>query len=449
MSTTGPSGPAARTDNKRRGAITHAAPPTQTLSPGEPGPVAGNERIAAIDTLRGFALLGILVVNVQIFAMPDAALHNPTAYGDFTGFHRWVWYLTHVLFEQKFMTIFSMLFGAGIVLMTGRLEDKGIRSAHLHYRRMGALLLFGFAHAYLVWHGDILVSYAICGFLVYPFRNRSAGSLLTLGLGALAVGSALSLFFGWSMTYWPAASVQETREFFQPSAESIAEALAAYRGSWLEQTAYRAPRTLEHQTLVFLAWGVWRAGGLMLIGMGLFKSGVLSAARPTRFYALLAAAGLLVGIPSILYGAHRNFEAGWDFRYAFFFASQYNYWASILVSVGYIGIVMLVCMKGMLPVLTSLLAAVGRMAFTNYIAQSLICALLFYGHGLGLYGRVERTGQILVVLAVWTAQLAVSRLWLRHFRFGPLEWLWRSMTYGKVQPLRHGAPSRSVHRRCS
>ena len=402
----------------------------------KPEPVQEADRIVAIDVLRGFALLGILVVNIQSFSMPDAAIFNPTAYGDLTGANRWVWYLTHVLFEQKFMTIFSMLFGAGILLMTGRVEEKGLRSAGLHYRRMAVLLGFGLVHAYLVWTGDILVCYACCGFLVYVFRKRDPRSLVTWGIGFVAVASVLSLFFGWSMSYWPADSIEELAQAFSPSPATVTETLDAYRGSWLSQAAYRAPNSFQSQTFVFLIWGFWRAGGLMLIGMALFKQNVFSAARSSRFYGGLVAAAIVVGIPAAIYGTWRNFEAHWDVRYAFFIGSQYNYWASILVSLGWVGLVMLACKHGVLRTLTSRLAAVGRTAFTNYLAQSLICTTIFYGHGLGLFGRVDRVVQALIVIGIWVLQLAVSPWWLARFRFGPFEWAWRSLTYGKLQPMR-------------
>ena len=408
----------------------------RSTSPERPEPVREPDRIVAIDVLRGFAILGILAVNIQSFAMPDATLFNPTAYGDLTGANRWVWYVTHVLFEQKFMTIFSMLFGAGILLMTGRVEAKGLRSSRLHHRRMAVLLGFGLLHAYLVWTGDILVCYAMCGFLVYLFRHREPRSLVKWGIGLVAVASLLSLLFGWSMTYWPAESVEELKQAASPSSDAIARTLEAYRGSYLSQLVYRAPNSLQSQTFVFLIWTFWRAGGLMLIGMALFKQGVFSAARSSRFYTGLVVAAVAAGIPAVIYGTWRNFAEGWDVRYSFFIGSQYNYWASILVSLGWVALVMLACKHGVARSLTSRLAAVGRMAFSNYLAQSLVCTTIFYGHGLGLFGSVDRVTQALIVVAVWILQLAVSPLWLARFRFGPCEWAWRSLTYGSRQPMR-------------
>ncbi|MBP2680672.1 MAG: putative rane protein [Candidatus Krumholzibacteriota bacterium] len=389
-----------------------------------------------MDVLRGFAILGILAVNIQSFAMPDATLFNPTAYGDLTGTNRWVWYVTHILFEQKFMTIFSMLFGAGILLMTGRAEARGIPSAPLHRRRMAVLLGFGLAHAYLVWTGDILVGYALCGLLVHRFRHREPRSLVGWGIGLVAAASVLSLIFGWSMAYWPPETIEELTRSVSPTSAAVDETLSAYRGGYLSELVHRAPRSFQSQTFVFLIWTFWRASGLMLIGMALFKQGVFSAARSTRFYTGLLVAAAAAGIPAAIYGTWRNFGAQWDVRYSFFIGSQYNYWGSILVSLGWIALVMLACRHEVARGFTARLSAVGRMALSNYLAQSLVCTTIFYGRGLGLYGGVDRVGQALIVAGIWMLQLALSPWWLARFRFGPCEWAWRSLTYGRPQPMR-------------
>ena len=166
-------------------------------------PLHQQERILSIDILRGLAVLGILVMNIQHFSMPQAAYINPTAYGDLNGLNRWVWILSHMLASEKFMSIFSMLFGASLLLFTRRAEIKGRNSAQLHYRRMFWLLLFGMMHAYLLWSGDILVSYSICGMLVYLFRNKGPLTLLGIAFAFFVVPLLMSLFFAWSMPYWP------------------------------------------------------------------------------------------------------------------------------------------------------------------------------------------------------------------------------------------------------
>ncbi|HLE80238.1 MAG TPA: DUF418 domain-containing protein [Dehalococcoidia bacterium] len=402
-----------------------------------PAPVAESERIGSLDVLRGFAVLSILVMNIQSFSMPFSAYINPTVYGDLTGANRWVWVLSHVLADQKFMTIFSMLFGAGIALLTSRVETRGSSAGRVHYRRILWLLFFGLLHAYLLWYGDILVLYAVCGLVAYAFRKLQPSRLLLVGALVIALPSAFYLFSGWSMPYWPQEGVaQLERDTWNPPPEEIAREVATYRGGWWGQMEHRAPAALEFQTFLTLIWGFWRAGGLMLVGMGLFKLGVFSAQRSAGFYLGLVAAAVLVGIPVVSYGVRRNFAANWDIHYSFFLGSQYNYWGSIVVSLGYVGLVMLACRKPALGWLTRPFAAVGRMAFTNYLLQTLICTTIFYGHGLGLFGEVERVGQIAVVAGVWAAELILSPLWLRYFQMGPFEWLWRSLTYGRWQPFR-------------
>lgn len=400
-------------------------------------PVSEPQRIVSLDVLRGFALLGILVMNIQSFSMIWAAYLNPTAYGDLTGANYWVWLLSHVLTDQKFMTIFSMLFGAGIVLLSSRVEARGQSATGVHYQRMFWLIVFGLLHAYLLWYGDILFFYGICGLVVYLFRKLSPRKLLVLGLLTIAVPSALYLFFGWSMQFWPAEAVEELQqESWRPGPEKLAWEVEAYRGGWLQQMAHRVPKSFEFETGALLIWGFWRAGGLMLVGMALFKLGLFSAKRSAALYRTLIAVALLVGVPAILYGMHRNFATGWDVRYSFFFGWQFNYWGSLIVSMGWIGLVMLVCQRSALTALTRPFAAVGQMAFTNYILQTVICTTIFYGHGFGLFGQVERTGQVAIVAGVWVFQLLVSPVWLRYFLFGPLEWLWRSLTYLQWQPFR-------------
>ena len=404
----------------------------------QPGPVTQIERIASIDVLRGFALLGILVMNIQAFAMIEAAYFNPTAYGDLTGANFLVWLFSHALADQKFMTIFSMLFGAGIVLMAERAEARGLRPAGAHYRRMLWLVLFGILHAHLLWYGDILYLYGMCGLVVYLFRKLRAPWLIVLGLLSLAVVSVLFVFFGWSMQFWPEEAMTDMASDWQPPPEEVAEELGIYRSGWLEQMERRVPAALEFELFVFFVWGAWRAGGLMLIGMALYKLGVFGARLSRAVYVGMAAVGLPLGLAIVLYGVSRNLAANWDVSYSHFFGWQFNHWGSLLVSTAWIALVMLVCRHGILTNLTQALAAVGQMAFTNYILHTIICTTIFYGHGFGLFGHVERVGQIGIVFAVWALQLAISPIWLRHYRFGPLEWLWRSLTYLTFQPMRRG-----------
>jgi uncharacterized protein len=203
--------------------------------------------------------------------------------------------------------------------------------------------------------------------------------------------------------------------------------------------SHRLPTALKFQTQVFFVFLAWRAGGLMLIGMALFKWGLLTAQRTKRFYSALMTIGFGLGFPVVIYGILRNYQANWSFGYSMFVGVQFNYWGSILVALGYISLVMLICKSRLLEKVVRRFAAVGRMALTNYLMQTIICTTIFYGHGLGLFGQVERGGQILIVFAVWMILLFISPLWLRSFQFGPAEWLWRTLTYLKVQPMRRRA----------
>ncbi len=406
-----------------------------------PAPTRPAERIVAIDILRGFALLGILIMNIQGFAMPAAAYSNPTVYGDLTGANRWVWMLSHIFADQKFMTIFSLLFGAGILLMTEKLDARGQRAWTLHYRRNFWLLLFGLAHAYLLWSGDILVAYALCGFWVYWLRRLRPAWQLALGIFIVSIPALILLVTSLTMQLTPPETLQELRADWQPASETIAAEVASYRGGWLKQMDARVPRSAEFQTVGLLFWGLWRAGGLMLMGMALYRWGVLTGSRSRSFYFGMVFLGLAIGLPVVSWGAAQNFANDWMLEFSKFgLGAQPNYWGSLFVSAAYIGLLMLFVRSRALPWLQTALAAVGRTALTNYLLQTILATAIFYGHGLGLFGSVERVGQIGIVVAIWVVQLAVSPLWLRYCRFGPFEWLWRSLSYWRLQPLRN--PSR-------
>ncbi len=306
---------------------------------------------------------------------------------------------------------------------------------------MGWLILFGLLHAYLLWYGDILYTYGMCGLFVYLFRRKSPRTLISSALVLAAIGSLIVFGLGsfW-VPHWPADIQADFIEDWQPSPQTINEELAAYRGSWIDQMSDRVPSALEIETSEFLSFYGWKASSLMLLGMALFKLGAFHAQWSRRQYLSLVGAGLLVGIPMIIFGVVQDFAKNWDIRYGLYLGAQYNYWGSYLVALGWTGLVMLWCQGSWAAALKERMAAVGRMAFSNYILQTVICTTIFYGHGFGYFGSVPRTGQILIVFAIYAAQLVIAPLWLRHFQFGPLEWLWRSLTYGKRQPFRLRLP---------
>jgi len=399
-------------------------------------PTEKKGRIESLDILRGFALLGILLMNIQSFSMPEAAYLNPMAYGDMTGANKWVWLLSHIFADQKFMTIFSILFGAGILLFAENAEAKRGKSTGLHYRRTFWLLVIGLLHAHLIWHGDILVAYAICSFIVFLFRKVSPVKLFITGILVIAVHSLIYLGADATIPSWPQDSINETMASWMPSPEQIQEEIEAFTGTISQQLHKRSGIALFMETGVLLMIFIWRAGGLMLVGMALYKWGFLSAEKSTTLYWKSFFISWLVGLPIVIFGIVQNYNHNWAFEYSMFGGSQFNYWGSLFVSFGFISLIMILVKSNSLQWIKGRLAAVGQMALTNYLMQSIICVFIFYGIGFGYFGSVERTGQLLIVLGVWLAQLTWSKPWLQRFIFGPFEWAWRSLTYWKIQPLK-------------
>jgi uncharacterized protein len=426
---------------------------------GVAAPVAANERHSSIDRLRGVAILGILVMNIYGFAMPFAAYMNPLRMGGTEFYNIGTWFFTHVLFDQKFMSIFAMLFGAGIVLMSERAEAKGARPAAYFYRRQFWLVVIGALHAYLIWLGDILFAYALIGMAVYPLRKLRPRTLIIVA--CLLLPFPLLFNFGSAIqteqTMQQVAEIEalqaegeeldeeqqetlekwaEQRAFMFPTEEDIREDVEKYRGGYLEIVKYRAPTAAMMQFFMVLIYGLWRISALMMIGMALMKLGVLTAERSAGFYYRMMLAGYLVGLPLTLFSAVDLYAHQFDQLYAMRFGGIANYVGSIVVAIGHIGLVMLLTRKGVLQSLLDRFAAVGRMALTNYLSHSLILTTIFYGYGLGLYASVPRLWQMAFVTTIIVMQLAWSKWWLERFRFGPAEWAWRSLTYRKRQAMR-------------
>lgn len=403
----------------------------------KPVPTAAGERIVAIDVLRGFALLGILLVNVGAFAMVGAAYLNPFADGRLQGAELWTWGAVHLFAEAKFLTLFSVLFGAGIAMASDRLAARGLPAARgVHYRRQLWLLAIGLAHAHLIWMGDILVAYALCGMLLHPLRNLRPRRLLALGACLIAVVLPMWGGFGATIPYWPEEDRAAQEQEWAPPRDAMDAEIEAYRGGWLEQQPLRSANALAMETVVFLTLFLWRAGGAMLVGMALYRWGVLSAERSSKFYKRMAVVGAGLGFPLIALGMAYNLRAGFAMEASMFQGQLFNYVGSLGVAAAYLGLVMLAVRGGWAAGLQRRLAAAGRMALTNYVAQSVACTLVFYGHGLGLFERLGRPEQLGVVAAVWVLQLLWSPWWLARFRFGPLEWAWRTATYMTRQPFR-------------
>jgi len=420
--------------------MTSTATPLEAAStaPARIAPVSGAERIATLDILRGFALFGILVMNIQAFAMIAAAYINPLAVAPTGAAEYAIWLVSHVFFDKKFITLFTMLFGAGIVLMTQRAEAAGNGALSLHYRRMFWLLVIGLIHAYLIWYGDILTAYALIGMVAVFMRHWSPRRLVIVGLALLAVQQVLFALIGAGITMVPPEEIAAIAEesWLASSSHALAE-IAAYTGGFGEQLAMRIEQSLGLQFFGIPTELFFYLLGVMALGMAAFKSGLMTGEWSNRAYARLAATGLALGLPLVGLGVVMNQNADWEMTFSLYFGRMPNTLAAPLLAFAYTALVILAARR-FGPAMQAMFAPVGRMAFSNYLAQSIICTSIFYGHGLGLFMQIDRLGQILIVLAIWVAMPLWSRAWLARFRFGPAEWLWRSLVYRKVQPmLRH------------
>ena len=393
-------------------------------------PINLKNRIHSLDLLRGFAVLGILIMNITSFSQISMAYMNPTIGAGLEGYNQYFHVFNFIFADTRFMSIFSMLFGAGVVLFTQRIEAKGKRVAALHYKRMFWLLLFGLIHAYFIWAGDILVAYAICGSLVFFFRKKSIRTLFIMAI----ILFLIPIIFNF-MTYYgmPADELESTFAFFNPSAEEIASQTQAMRGSYLEQMPLRVEEALGLQTLVFMLEMFWRASAMMLLGMILYRKGILSADKSTAYYKKMMWVGFVPGLILSSIGLGQVYASEWSGAYVMNIGANYKFLSGLFMALGYIGLVIWIYKKGIFKKFQNRLQATGRMAFTNYIGMSVICTLIFNGHGLGLFGTLDRLQQFLIVIAVWIVILIISPLVLKNYRFGPLEWLWRKLTYFSFQ----------------
>ncbi|HEX5789398.1 MAG TPA: DUF418 domain-containing protein [Woeseiaceae bacterium] len=422
-------------------------------------PVPAADRLQGLDVLRGVAVLGILVMNVYAFALPFAAYMNPLLAGGRDWYDLGTWFATHVLFDQKFMSIFSLLYGAGIVLLMTRAESRGAAFGPLFFRRQFWLLVIGAAHAYLIWFGDILFFYAVTGMLVFLFRHLRPRTLAVAGVAFLLVGLAMSqvtsVFIaglraeaaelaaqqsaGTELDETQQATIDtwlEMRPTFAPTAADIDAEIEAYRSDYATIVAFRAPDVvaMHFQALPFFI--IWRVGGLMLLGMALMKTGLLTGSRDAATYGRLCVWGYAVGLPLTIFSAVSAWRHGFDLVWMFGPGGVPNYVGSLFVAAGHIGLVLWLVRNGKAAGPLRRFGAVGRTALSNYLLHSLVMTSIFYGYGLGLFAHVPRFWLMSFVAGLVGAQLLVSPWWLARFRFGPAEWAWRSLTYGRAQPFR-------------
>ena len=410
------------------------------------------DRILTLDVIRGVAVMGIFSVNVIAFAMIEAAYFNPAAYGGHAGADLALWAANMVLIDGKMRTLFSMLFGASMLLVIEKAEAAGRSGWWTHCRRMVVLLAFGLIHYYFIWFGDILALYAVSGLIAFLFRRMQTEKLVALGAGLLVVNMILfSLFLHGQFladiaAHAPGATANAIHAWNEglgslyPSAAEVAKDKTLH----LEGYANFARHNLARWTSVFgsnLPF-VMDTIGLMLLGMAGFKSGFLTGqCADSRYRKLLIpaiGAGALAGGATVAYDVASHFYAV-GMLSAFIVAETPFI---TIMAVGYAALIILLSRRA--GPLTQRIAAAGRCAFTNYLGTSIIASLVFNGWGLGLYGSLSRWQAWLLAPVVWAIMLLWSKPWLDRFNYGPFEWAWRSLSRGRLQPMRKKTASPAV-----
>lgn len=428
-------------------------------------PVSSDERLRTLDVLRGAALLGIALMNIVFSGLPFAAYANPNLWGGNDPLNVGVLAVQWVLFDGKMRALFSMMFGAGIVLFMQRAleRENSVRAADLLSRRMLWLILFGAVHGWLIWAGDILYAYGLFGLLLVPMRNVSPRKLLiTAGvalvlLSLAIVGQGFSRRStrnaamaaraveaqGQSLTKEQQDAKKEWDEAYNaalPSRQKLQEEVDNYRKGYGGVMTQRVPIMRKFNFVPVYFPGGFDIWALMLIGMALFKLGVLQGERSLGFYLRLAVAGYAIGIPLNALSTYGMITSNYDIVASNFWNAPYQI-GRVSVALGHAAVLILLVKGARARWLTDRLAAVGQMAFSNYISHSIVYALLFYAPGFRLFGQLQRYQLYYVVLGLWILNLVWSPIWLRYFRFGPLEWCWRSLTYWQRQPMRRRTPA--------
>jgi len=415
------------------------------------------DRIESLDVLRGFALLGILLVNIVAFGLVSSAFLDPGIYlTPIGGIDYIVWAFIELSSEGAMRTLFSILFGAGVVLFV---TGSTAKSGWLHYRRNFWLLVFGLINAYIfLWPGDILVTYALSGFVLWFVRNWKARSLLILATFLILIGSLQN--FAMKSTLEIARDAAEEMKISISKGEEFSEETAEWAKGWIDyeednqaeidnipneikkrtssySSAYEYNLEKANEMIYFVLpfFLFLDALMMMVIGMALFKLGVLDGGKEIKFYIRMMCTGFLIGISINAYEVLLITNSNMDiietnpyFRFTYHFGR-------LFMGLGYLGLIILLIKIEKLESLRFRLACIGRMALTNYLMHSVIALFIFSGAGLGLLGKFSWSQLYLFVLLIWVLQLYISPLWLKYFYFGPVEWLWRLLTYLKIPKM--------------
>jgi len=408
------------------------------------------DRIVTLDAVRGFAVCGILVMNIVSMGMPAYAYVDPNFYGGAHGADLIAWALAYIFADGKMRGLFTMLFGASLLLITDAAEDRSPGPAHVHYSRIFWLFVFGMLHAWFIWYGDILVEYSLCGAIAFVGRKWKPSALGFTALCLIAFDAAQSLIEWHDMTVLhtlasglnpPADAIREWNKVLAqtvPNPALIEREVRLYHGGFADVFAARAPMTSMFQ-FVLLPSFLPGTLGFVFLGMMLYRLGFWTSQWSTRSYCGIIASG---GVATLLYLPLVRAIVAHHFDPAFLpLADALTLLLRPFLALAYASILMLLVRRRTAPKLLSRFAAAGRMAFSNYLGTSLIMTTIFYGYGLGLFGRLDRAELYILVLGQWLLILGWSKTWLRHFHYGPFEYVWRSLSRGHLVSFRKAIAS--------
>jgi len=438
-------------------------------------PVSQRERITILDSLRGIAILGILLMNITGFALPAPAYRNDLAVMNEIGtLNQKIWFIIEWVFEGSQRALFSILFGAGIILFLDRQEKRsvGLWPADYFFRRQLWLLVFGLIHAYLLlWFWEILFQYACCGMILFTFRKLSPKALIIaagISLFLMTLRENADLYrekavihqgeiVAKSDTTRNKLSLEQKNQFqammalkekssLESRKKEMENSLQKVRGDFATFYKYQSERSFYMETAGQFTF-IWDFFLFMFLGMAFYKNGVLTGNAPVKIYWLMCLIGLGIGLLLSWYRLQplinhdfNHFNYTKDVWFEFYEISR------AFRSIGIFGLIMLLYKSNWFRWLFELMRPVGQMAFTNYLMQSILCGLFFYGIGFGYFGKLERYQLYFVVAAVWVIEIIWSHIWLRYFLFGPFEWCWRTLTYLKKQPFKKNKSSTDTPR---
>ncbi|MCC5854833.1 MAG: DUF418 domain-containing protein [Idiomarina sp.] len=399
-------------------------------------PIHVSERIPYLDIIRGFALLGILIMNIEYFQRPMQAImlgfDNTQVGADFA-----VGWFSYTFVQGKFYTMFSLLFGMGFIIFLDRAKEKVGSPRWLFSRRILILAIFGMAHGFLIWSGDILLTYSVVGFVVLLFANRSAKSLLRWGIVLLIIPPLLMWLGAFGMNFalqssdGPTILAEMAKERALLDADILRGVQIYSEGAWSEAVRWRIYEMSQLYLGAGLLFFVLQILAIFLIGASFARSGLFNGVDKdaTRFKKM-AALGYLIGLPSALFVGTVGLEL--DMMMPTYHSAQVFTLmavANMALCLAYISTLVLLVNKGVKVV--QWLAPAGRMALTNYLMQSIVFTFIFYGYGLGFYGEIGRAMATVMGLMLYIGQIAFSNWWLQRYHYGPAEWLWRALTYGQ------------------